>query len=184
MLSEKQRETLLGIARDSIQHGLQHNTPMDVALEDLDPVLREKRATFVTLELRGDLRGCIGSLEPRAALAADVARNAFLAAFRDPRFTPVTEGESNRLEIHISVLSRPEPMSFKSEQDFVNQLRPGVDGVILEDGRHYGTFLPSVWEDLPEKADFVKHLKMKAGLPPDHWSKTIKAYRYTTEYFP
>lgn len=184
MLSEENRKTLLKIAHDSIQHGLLHGVPLEVKPADTEAALREKRACFVTLEIRGNLRGCIGSLEPRAPLATDVARNAFQAAFRDPRFTPVTEGEIARLDIHVSVLSLPEPMLFRSEQDFLEQLRPGVDGIVLEDGWHCGTFLPSVWEDLPEKEDFLKHLKMKAGLPPNYWSKTIKAHRYTTEYFP
>ncbi|OQA29355.1 MAG: hypothetical protein BWY59_00383 [Verrucomicrobia bacterium ADurb.Bin345] len=184
MLSEEHRKILLATARDSIRHGLEHDAPLSVDVRKVPRELREERATFVTLEIGGDLRGCIGTLEAEQALIANVAHNAFQAAFRDPRFPPLKSREFERLDIHISVLSPPEPMAFRSEEDFMRQLRPGVDGIVLGDGWRRGTFLPAVWEDLPEKSDFVRHLKMKAGLPPDYWSKTIKAFRYTAEYFP
>lgn len=184
MLSESARKELLTIAENSIRHGLSKKCPLTVDLEHVLPDLREPGASFVTLERQGRLRGCIGTLEARRPLAADVAHNAFQSAFRDPRFPPLDESELQGLEIHISVLSPAEPMTFGSEEDFIRQLRPGVDGVILEEGWHRGTFLPAVWEDLPNPRDFVQHLKLKAGLPANYWSKTIKAYRYTAEYFP
>lgn len=184
MLSPADRKQLLDIAHRSIQHGLEHGDPLKVDLQTLTPVLREPGASFVTLERHGQLRGCIGTLEAHQPLASDVAQNAFQSAFRDPRFPPLSKSELAGLDIHISVLSKPEPMQFSSEVDFIRQLRPGVDGVILAEGWHRGTFLPAVWEDLPEPEDFVRHLKLKAGLPPDYWSNTIKAYRYTAEYFP
>ena len=142
-----------------------------------------ERATFVTLNKFGELRGCIGHLEAIQPLIADVAENAFNAAFRDPRFQPVTASEFGDLEVHISVLSPPEPMVFTSEADLLRQIRPGIDGLILEDGAYRGTFLPSVWEQLPDPAQFLAHLKMKAGLPPNYWSDTLKVSRYTTESF-
>lgn len=184
MLSQSERNELLDIARKSIRHGLDEGQPLAVDLNTVSAKLREPGASFVTLERHGYLRGCIGTLEAHQPLARDVAHNAFQSAFRDPRFPPLDETEWEGLDIHISVLSKPEPMHFASEEDFIRQLRPGVDGVILEEGWHRGTFLPAVWEDLPDPNDFVRHLKLKAGLSPSYWSKTIKAYRYTAEYFP
>jgi AmmeMemoRadiSam system protein A len=184
MLSPLDRQQLLDIARHSIRYGLEHARPWSVDLNTVAPALRESGASFVTLERYGQLRGCIGTLEAHQPLAVDVAQNAFQSAFRDPRFPPLDESELRGLDIHISVLSKPEPMHFASEEDFIRQLRPGVDGIILEEGWRRGTFLPAVWEDLPAPEDFVRHLKLKAGLPPDYWSKTIRAYRYTAEYFP
>jgi len=145
--------------------------------------LMEKRATFVTLTIGGHLRGCIGMLEACRPLAEDVAANARAAAFEDPRFEPLTKKEFEKLEIHISVLSPPEELTFLSEEDVLSQIRLGIDGLILQDGFRRGTFLPSVWEELPSKELFWAHLKRKAGLPADYWSDTLRVFRYTTEYF-
>ncbi len=183
-LSDENRETLLRVARDSIASGLKHGHPLPVNADPFPPELQPLRATFVTLDLHGELRGCIGSLKASRPLVDDVAHNAFAAAFRDPRFLPVGEEEIPDLEIHISVLSPPEELSFTSEADLLRQIRPGVDGLILQDGYNRGTFLPSVWEQLPKAQDFLTHLKLKAALPPDHWSSTVEVWRYTTEYFP
>ena len=177
------RRTLLTLARDSIDHGLAHGTPLHPDAATLPTGLCEKRASFVTLHLDGRLRGCIGSLEARRALAEDVAENAFAAAFRDPRFPPLGRVEAPRLELEISVLSPAQPMRFTSEADLLGQLRPGVDGLILSDQGRRGTFLPSVWSQLPEPGDFLAHLKRKAGLPGGHWSATLEVARYTTESF-
>jgi len=177
------RRVLLETARRSIAHGLETGRPLKVDPRDYDPELQRLRATFVTLNKEGELRGCIGHLEAVQPLIADVAENAFNAAFRDPRFPPLSAAEFDRIEIHISVLSPPEPMSFTSEADLLRQIRPGIDGLILEEGPYRGTFLPSVWEQLPEPERFLTHLKMKAGLPPNHWSDHLKVYRYTTESF-
>ncbi len=182
-LSPAHRRILLQVARDSIAHGLRTGRPLVVDPADFDPELQAQRATFVTLEEGGQLRGCIGHLEAIQPLVADVAENAFNAAFRDPRFPPVSAGEFDALEIHISVLSPPEPMAFDSETDLLRQIRPGVDGLILEEGIYKGTFLPSVWEQLPDPRQFLAQLKMKAGLPPNYWSDTLKVSRYTTESF-
>ncbi len=182
-LSPVHRRILLQVARDSIAHGLRTGRPLAVDPADFDPELQERRASFVTLNRHGRLRGCIGHLEAIQPLVADVAENAFNAAFRDPRFPPLTAGEFDDLEVHISVLSPPEPLAFDSEADLLEKIRPGVDGLILEEGPYRGTFLPSVWEQLPERGQFLAQLKMKAGLPPDYWSDTLKVYRYTTESF-
>jgi AmmeMemoRadiSam system protein A len=109
-----------------------------------------------------------------------VARNAEAAAFEDPRFAPLTLAEWGDLQIDISVLNPPEPMSFQSEQDLIRQLRPGVDGLVLQENFYRGTFLPSVWQQLPEPREFLRQLKRKAGLDPDYWSSAIQVQRYTT----
>ena len=183
-LSDADRQTLLAVARDSIVHGLRAGSALRVTPERFPPALQARRAAFVTLHRRGDLRGCIGHLEAEQPLIADVADNAYSAAFRDPRFPPLQREELVDLEIHISVLSTPQPMAFSSEADLARQLRPRVDGLILQDGPARGTFLPSVWESVAEPGDFLRHLKLKAGLSPAHWSDSIQVWRYRTESFP
>lgn len=180
-LSEEFQCALLDLARDSIRHGLEHGRPLPVDLAGLPPELTVRRATFVTLELGGQLRGCIGSLEAVRPLAEDIARNAYAAAFRDPRFAPLGKEEFAGLGLHLSLLTPAEPMSFASEEDLLGQLRPGVDGLILEEGGRRGTFLPAVWEQLPNPRQFLEHLKLKAGLPRGYWSASLKVYRYRAE---
>jgi hypothetical protein len=180
---QEERRVLLDLARSSISEGLARGIPLQVSVEDYPEALQALRASFVTLQSAGELRGCIGHLEPMQPLVADVAENAFAAAFRDPRFPPLRAPELAELHIHISVLGLAEPMQFDSEADLLRQLRPGVDGLILEDGWARGTFLPSVWESLPEPAAFLAHLKRKAGLPISYWSNQLRVYRYTTESF-
>ena len=177
------RRRLLALARASIDHGLAHDRPLLPDLTTLPEELREPRACFVTLHLDDTLRGCIGSLEARRPLAEDVAENAFAAAFRDPRFPPVGTAEAPRLALEISVLGPAEPLTFASEAELLGLLRPGVDGLILSDHGRRGTFLPSVWAQLPDPRDFLAHLKGKAGLPASHWSATLTVARYTTESF-
>lgn len=183
-LSPEARDELLRIAKASIRHGLNHGMPLKVDASEYAEELREIRACFVTLNRNGNLRGCIGHLEAVIPLVEDVAENAFSAAFRDPRFPPLGEREMDGLEIHISVLTPSSPMQFTSEDDLLSQIRPGIDGLILEDGRHRGTFLPSVWESLPTAELFLQHLKQKAGLPANYWSPTLRVARYQTESFP
>ena len=123
----------------------------------------------------------MGSLQAYRPFASDIAENAFCAAFRDPRFPPLTIAEEPQIHIHISVLSDTTPMTFTGEDDVLNQLRPNIDGLVLTDGLHHGTFLPSVWEQLPSKESFLSHLKQKAGLSARYWSDSIKIERYTVE---
>ena len=177
------RRHLLGIAARSIRHGVEHGKACDVELNRLPPALRERRAAFVTLEAERRLRGCIGSLEATRPLAADVAHNAHAAASTDPRFPPVRRDELEGLHIRISVLSPPLPMHVESEADLVAGLRPGVDGLIIRDGEKRATFLPSVWERIPEPTRFVRELIRKAEWPAGHWSESVRAWRYTTEEF-
>ena len=181
--STAERATLLEIAAGSIKHGLEQGAPLPISASDYHEELQQQRACFVTLLRSGELRGCIGHLEAQLPILEDVAENAYAAAFRDPRFSPLTPSEQHNLEIHISVLTPAEAMNFASEQDLISKIRPSVDGLILVDGRYRGTFLPSVWESIPDPGHFLSHLKQKAGLPPNHWSNTLEISRYETESF-
>jgi len=180
-LDAGERRQLLAIARQSIEQGLHGGQPLRLSQDDLTPRLRETGGTFVTLRHHGELRGCIGTLEPHQPLAQDVAEHAFAAAFGDPRFPPLRADELDDLTIGISILGPPEELVFEDEADLVRQLRPGVDGLILQEGARRGTFLPSVWEQLPDPAEFLRQLRRKAGLPADHWSDTLRVWRYLVE---
>jgi AmmeMemoRadiSam system protein A len=183
-LAEKEQQCLLETAAQSIETGLATGSPLRIEAAHYAPALQGHRATFVTLQIKGALRGCIGSLEANRPLIEDVAQNAFAAAFRDPRFQPLAGAEYGLLDIHISVLSPPEPMTFSDEQDLLTQIRPRVDGLILQAAGRRGTFLPSVWESLPETHSFLRQLKRKTGLPEDYWSEDLRVWRYTTTSIP
>jgi AmmeMemoRadiSam system protein A len=171
--------SLVGLARSSIEHGLVHGRALAVEPAAHEPALREPAASFVTLELRSALRGCIGTLEAHRPLAVDVAENAFAAAFRDPRFAPLARLELADLEIHVALLSPLERLAAASEAELLAQLRPGVDGLVLRVGERRATFLPAVWEELPDPAAFLRHLKRKAELPADGWPAGAEVWRYT-----
>lgn len=179
--SQEEKKILLKLAHDAIEYGLTHHDHIKVDLKRYSAHLSENRACFVTLQIGKQLRGCIGSLEAHQSLVEDIAQNAYAAAFFDPRFPRLTVEEFEKLSIHISVLSKPEQMHFDSEADLLRQIRPEIDGLILSDGPYKGTFLPSVWESLPDAKQFLIHLKMKAGLAPEYWSDTLQIERYTAE---
>ncbi|MDO7596084.1 MAG: AmmeMemoRadiSam system protein A [Pseudomonadota bacterium] len=183
MFSDSRRHFLKELAKKSITYGLKHKQPLPIDLSALDDEFTVPRATFVTLQKYGQLRGCIGMLEASRPLADDIAHNSYAAAFTDPRFPPVTEDELEELNIHISILNPAELIYCTSEAELLTLLRPNIDGLILDDGIHKATFLPSVWESLPDPADFVHNLKIKAGLKEHYWSASLRAYRYTTESF-
>jgi AmmeMemoRadiSam system protein A len=183
MYTDVQRQQLIQIAKESIQYGLIHGQPLPVNNNEFDSALRELRASFVTLKINHQLRGCIGRLQAERPLVEDVAENAYSAAFRDPRFAPLSKDEVDLLEYHISVLDEPVDLPVHSESELIEQLVPGKDGVIISDGLHRGTFLPSVWESLPKPAEFVHHLKLKAGLPVNGWSDNYRVQRYRVEEF-
>ncbi|MCB1858281.1 MAG: AmmeMemoRadiSam system protein A [Gammaproteobacteria bacterium] len=182
-LSLDERQTLLRLARGSIVQGVKLGTPLQVSQDQYPTSLQYHRGSFVTLHSEGALRGCIGHLEAHQPLVVDVVENAYAAAFRDPRFPPLRQAELEGLDIHVAVLSTPVPIRFGSEQELLEILRPGVDGLILQYGHRKGTFLPSVWEQLPHPADFLNHLKRKTGLPVTSWPQGITALRYETESF-
>lgn len=170
-------KTLLQLARNAItsQFGLAVNPPVD------RPELHEKGATFVTLSQNGELRGCIGSLEAWRPLITDVQQNARNAAFRDPRFEPLSQAELPITRVEVSLLTSAEPINFNSEADALAQLRPEIDGVIFTAGHRRSTFLPQVWEQLPEPVQFMAHLKQKAGLPADYWGPDVQLERYSVK---
>ena len=174
---------LLRLARGSIEYGLAHREPLPVQYDELPRALAEPGATFTTLHLEGQLRGCRGTLKAVKPLAEDVARSAFQAAFEDPRFDPVGEDELAAINLEVAVLSPLEPISFTDEADLLNQLVPGTDGlVIFADGRR-ATFLPTVWEMLPEPSQFLAALKAKCGLAGDDWSERFEFQRYRTTLY-
>ncbi|OAN48064.1 extradiol dioxygenase [Paramagnetospirillum marisnigri] len=167
---------LVDAAWASIRHGLDNGFAPHARIEaDAPKVFGKPGAVFVTLNRHGRLRGCIGSPVAWRGLAEDVLDNAFKAAFKDPRFPPLTRDELDGLELSLSVLTPPVPMRFKDEADLLAQLRVRIDGLIIEDQGKRALFLPSVWEQLPDKAQFIAHLKAKAGMAQNHWSPSFKA---------
>jgi len=174
---------LLCVARGSIEHGLVHGEPPPVQYDELPAALKEPAATFTTLRIAQELRGCRGTLNAARPLAEDVSWTAFQAAFEDPRFDPVTEHELATIHLEVSVLSPMEPFPVTDEADLLAKLTPGTDGlVILAHGRS-ATFLPTVWGQLPNSQDFVAALKAKCGLKRDYWSDELDFMRYrTTSY--
>ncbi len=183
MLSAENQTLLRDLAYQSIKHSLETGKALEINIAQYPAELQTNKATFVTLHRNRELRGCIGILKPVRPLVEDVAYNAWAAAFTDSRFSPLNASELDDLDVHISILGTPEEMDFTSEDDLVKQIRPGTDGLILEDGFNRGTFLPSVWESLTDSREFLNHLKQKAGLPANYWSKNIKIKRYTVEEF-
>ena len=183
MFNTVQRQQLLALARQSIAWGLEHNRAKAISITDFDNELTVPRASFVTLYKNKKLRGCIGSLKPRRALVEDVTQNAYAAAFNDLRFEAVQLSELEHLKISISVLTPAVEMTFTTEQQLLEQIRPEIDGLILKEGQKVATFLPSVWAQLPDKQDFLNHLKQKAGLVVGYWSKTITVSSYQSESF-
>jgi len=183
MLTTENQRVLRDLAYKSIKHGLKTGKALEIYSAQYPAELQPKKATFVTLHRNNELRGCIGILKPVRPLAEDVAYNAWAAAFTDSRFMPLNAGELDDLDIHISILGTPEEMDFSSEDDLLKQIRPGTDGLILEEGYNKGTFLPSVWASLSDSREFLNHLKLKAGLTANYWSDTIKVKRYNVEEF-
>jgi len=183
-LSPADRQYLLRLARESIARHLRGEGPSPVDQGTLPKSLTRDGASFVTLTKHGGLRGCIGSLEPRRPLILDVRENAAAAAFHDPRFPPVRPKELEDLHVEISVLSPPEPLPYDGPDDLIAKLRPGVDGVVIERGWNRATFLPQVWEKLPDPHKFLEHLCLKAYLPADAYRHPgLDVHTYQVEKF-
>jgi AmmeMemoRadiSam system protein A len=183
-LTLEEQKTLLRLAREAMEYGVkgQKLPPLDVS--SLTPRLRENGASFVTLTVRGQLRGCIGALEPYQPLMEDVREHAVAAALEDPRFPAVSERELSRIQIEVSRLTRPVPMEYTDARDLLLKLRPHVDGVILRDGFRRATFLPQVWEKIPDPAEFLNNLCYKMGVNPDLWrTKHFEVLTYQVEEF-
>ena len=179
------RRTLIDLAREVVRQAALHGgkAPKINIDGQLPRSLLAQRATFVTLNIGGRLRGCRGSMLAHQSLISDVANNAFQSGFGDPRFTPLSADELEQLEFHVSILSTPRRIACDSEAALLRALRPDVDGIVLRDGDRRSLFLPSVWAQIPDPAAFIRQLKLKAGLPADHWSPTFEAYRFVTESF-
>lgn len=170
-LTTEEKHTLLELARQALEGGVcgKKSPPLDI--KSLPTNLQEQGASFVTLTIAGSLRGCVGALEPYQPLAEDVCEHAVAAALQDFRFPPVQSEELPRIEIEVSRLTSPIPLVYTSPDDLLSKLRPGIDGVVLRNGSRRATFLPQVWEKLPDPADFLDNLCYKMGAAPDSWRK-------------
>jgi AmmeMemoRadiSam system protein A len=177
MTSTERGLTLLALARTSIARAL----GLPIAAVDMPGWLQEPGACFVTLTQKAQLRGCIGSLQAHRPLGDDVRANAVACALRDPRFTALKAAELDYTQVEVSLLSPTESLEFRNEAQALAQLRPQVDGVVLEYAGNRATFLPQVWDQLPTVDAFMRQLKRKARLPEDFWSEDVRLQRYTVE---
>jgi uncharacterized protein len=183
-LSDEDKLLLLRLARQSIELAVNRRSLPQVLLDEVSALLRENGASFVTLSIAGDLRGCIGALEPYQPLVQDVCEHAAAAAIEDYRFPPVTIEEIPLLEIEISRLTPPQRFVYTSPEELIQGLRPHIDGVVLRDGFRRSTFLPQVWEKIPDPAQFLSQLCQKMGAPANLWRrKTLEVYTYQVEEF-
>lgn len=185
-ISEEEGKFLLKLARKSIEYYLTYRSILPIDERDIPfDNLKRKGASFVTIETKyGNLRGCIGSIIPYRPLYEDVIHNAVSAAVSDPRFPPLTLEELPNVKIKVSVLTYPKPLIYKDWKDLLEKLKPFEDGVIIKYKNHSATFLPDVWEEIPEKELFLSHLCLKAGLPPDFWKTgLLEVYTYKTILF-
>lgn len=184
LLTDGEKQILLHIARDAIVSRIQKKPAPPFEDEALTPALKENGASFVTLTVHNNLRGCIGALEAYQSLAEDVREHAVAAAFEDPRFPPVSEAELERIHIEVSRLTEPEELQYADSDDLLAKLRPYVDGVILKHGFRRATFLPQVWEKIPEPQEFLRQLCYKMGERPNLWRDTkLQVYIYQVEEF-
>ena len=183
-LCDVERTLLLKMARQAMEQGVLGAPLEPLDLDSLPPALRHPGVTFVTLTIDGELRGCVGALEAYLPLAEDVREHAVAAATQDYRFPPVTPQETPRLKIEISRLTQPDLLEYQDADELLTRLRPGVDGVILWDGPHRATFLPQVWEKIPDPTRFLGYLCQKMGGDDDLWRvKKLKVYTYQVEEF-
>ena len=182
-LAPFEQDRLLAIAREAIRRGLDDNEDWSPANDELSPLLRQPGATFVTLRRHGELLGCIGTMEPRRALADDVAVNARGAAFADPRLPAVTIADFDTMTVKVSVLGPLVPLDVTSIAELTGQVQIGVDGLLIVAGRRRATFLPSVWEQVGDAPSFLGLLWQKAGLRAGEWPRRLKVFRYRTIEF-
>ncbi|MDR1401624.1 MAG: AmmeMemoRadiSam system protein B [Puniceicoccales bacterium] len=171
-------DEVISICHGSIESALRGE---DFTPPNIRPPLEQLGASFVTLKIHGDLRGCIGSIRAYQPLISDLIQNARSAAFRDSRFSPLTGEEFANIDIHVSLLSHPRKIAFKCEKDLLDAITPNLDGIIIRDGIFQAVYLPSVWEQLPDKNEFLASLKLKAGLPRNHFSGTLEAFKFSCE---
>ncbi len=184
LVLERHGTDLMKLAVRSIQYGFKKDVPPKVAIDTFARELRVKRATFVTLERSGQLRGCIGSIAASRPLVLDIVENAFRAAFRDPRFPRLKPEEGKGLGISLSVLTPMREMTVSDEADLLQKLQPGFHGVLIQEGEKRAVFLPQVWDQLPAPGDFMARLKMKAGFSAGYWSPEMKVWTFTVQKIP
>ncbi|MGE5251847.1 MAG: AmmeMemoRadiSam system protein A [Bacteroidota bacterium] len=170
-LTAEEQHTLLALAREALEGSVLGKPWFPLALSGYPPRLREEGASFVTLTIGGQLRGCIGALQAYQPLAEDVREHAISAGLEDPRFPPVRVDELSQIQIEVSRLSRPVPLEYETPEALPGRLRPHLDGVILSDGLHRATFLPQVWEKIPDPVEFLENLCYKMGAGPDLWRR-------------
>jgi hypothetical protein len=183
-LTDGEQQILLRLAREAIEHAARGKKLPPLDKKSLTPRLLENGASFVTLTINGQLRGCIGALEAYQPLVDDVREHAVAAALHDPRFPPVDESELKQIHIEASRLTAPQPLAYSSGEDLIARLHPHVDGVILADGQRRATFLPQVWEQLPDPEDFLSRLCAKMGAPGNLWrSGKLQVHVYRVEEF-
>jgi len=183
-LTSEEKDILLRLAREALERGVKGEALPSLDLESQPPRLRKLGASFVTLTINGNLRGCIGTLEPYQPLAEDVREHAVAAALSDFRFPPVRPEELPAIHIEVSRLTMPEPLVYASPEDLLTRLRPGMDGVLLRDGSRRATFLPQVWEKVPDPAEFLNHLCQKMGAKSGLWrEKQLQVSTYQVEEF-
>ncbi len=183
-MQKEEREKLKELARNTIANELGLESEKFNEDDFAEPVYLEERGVFVTLEINGHLRGCIGNIEPVYPLYEAVKNNARQAAFGDPRFSPLTQDEFEDVDIEISVLTVPKKLEYDSPEDLLEKLRPGTDGVVLQMGMYKSTYLPQVWDDVKNKEEFMSSLAMKAGLDPEVWKdKDCEIFIYEVEKF-
>ena len=179
-ISQDDEIKLLSIAHESVNFGLKYGESLKVDKQKYSATLQTNCGTFTTLRSDGELRGCCGSIEAILPLISAVTYSAYRSAFQDSRFPPLQSSELKGLTISISILSPTEELQFENEEDVMNQINPGVDGLVIEYMDLKGTLLPSVWESIPDKYQFFSMVKQKAGLPEEFWSEDIRVLRYTT----
>ncbi len=183
-LDQDEQILLLKVARQALENAVRGEPLEKLNLDALPPALAKPGASFVTLTIEGRLRGCIGTLEAYQPLAKDVQEHAVAAALKDYRFPIVKPAELQLIKVEVSVLTPPTPLAYADPQDLLSKLRPHVDGVILQQGRKKATFLPQVWEKLPDPADFLSHLCLKMGAPGDLWrNKPLDVLIYQVQDF-
>lgn len=173
-------QELLQIVARSLQKAVTEHKTYSPSRKDYADELFNKGASFVTLKANNELRGCIGTVIPHEAIAQDVAQNTYQAAMEDNRFSPLTQEDLKSLSFSVSLLTRFEPIIYQNAEDLLSKIRAGTDGIIIRDGDRQGLFLPSVWQELPNKEEFMKQLKIKAGINPSYWSENLKVYRFRT----
>mgnify|MGYP001608775005 FL=1 len=183
-LTDGEKQTLLRLAREAMEHAVKRKALSRLDLQSLTPALREHGASFVTLTIHAELRGCIGTLEVYQPLAEDVREHAVSAALQDPRFPPVVKSELSRIKLEVSRLSAPHLLEYSSSEDLLKKLKPNVDGVILKNDFRRATFLPQVWEKIPDPVDFLDQLCMNMGASKKLWRDAkLQVYVYQVEEF-